>query len=70
VKFQDFEQITRSRSFDVPVESRAALERTSLDLLSALVPVSKGVRLLGVTLSSLNNDGERRIEQLLLSLPD
>jgi DNA polymerase-4 len=69
VKFQDFEQITRSRSFDVPVESRAALERASLDLLSALFPVSKGVRLLGVTLSSLNNDGERKIEQLSLSLP-
>jgi DNA polymerase-4 len=68
VKFQDFEQITRSRSFPMPVESRAALERASLDLLSALFPVNKGVRLLGVTLSSLNNDGEK-IEQLSLSLP-
>ena len=69
VKFQDFEQITRSRSFPVPVESRAALERASLDLLSALFPVNKGVRLLGVTLSSLDNAGARTIEQLSLSLP-
>jgi DNA polymerase IV len=68
VKFQDFEQITRRRSFDVLVESRAELERASLDLLSALFPVNKGVRLLGVTLSSLNKDGERKIEQLSLSL--
>ena len=68
VKFQDFEQITRSRSFPVPVESRAALERASLDLLSALFPVNKGVRLIGVTLSSLNNDAEK-IEQLSLPLP-
>src|SRR5829696_6980435 len=59
VKFQDFEQITRSRSFASAVECRAALEKAALDLLSALFPLRKGVRLLGVTLSGLDTEEER-----------
>jgi DNA polymerase IV len=53
VKYADFQQITRSRTLADPVASHAELARVSLDLLSALMPVPKGVRLLGVTLSSL-----------------
>src|SRR3954452_14572738 len=51
VKFQDFQQITRSRSFSVPVESRSELARGTLDLLAPLFPTRKGMRLLGVSLS-------------------
>ena len=70
VKFQDFEQITRSRSFASAVECRAALEKAALDLLSALFPLRKGVRLLGVTLSGLNTEEEREMRaQLALPLP-
>jgi len=70
VKYQDFEQITRSRSFAVPVATRAALEKASLDLLSPLFPLAKGVRLLGVTLSSLEVEGEsKQRAQLALPLP-
>ena len=36
-----------------PVAGRAELEVIALDLLSSFMPVRKGVRLLGVTLSSL-----------------
>ena len=41
VKFQDFQQITRSRSFSAPVESRAELANGTLDLLAQLFPTVK-----------------------------
>jgi DNA polymerase IV len=56
VKYADFQQITRSRSLSRPFAGRAELEEVSLDLLSSLTPAPKGVRLLGVTLSSLGPD--------------
>jgi DNA polymerase-4 len=40
----------------------------SLGLLSSLFPMAKGVRLLGVTLSSLNTDEESEGRQLSLGL--
>jgi DNA polymerase-4 len=66
VKYADFEQITRSRSLTGEVESRSVLEQISLELLSALFPIRKGVRLLGVTLSALNTDRETELRQLSL----
>ncbi len=68
VKYADFQQITRSRSLPEPVGSRSAIEQISLELLSALFPLSKGVRLLGVTLSSLNTEPEPGDPQLALTL--
>ena len=53
VKFADFRQITRSKSFDDAIDSLADLERLSLGLLEPLLPPGKGVRLLGISLSSL-----------------
>ncbi|CAL75355.1 DNA polymerase IV, devoid of proofreading, damage-inducible protein P [Bradyrhizobium sp. ORS 278] len=53
VKFADFDVITRSRSVATAVSSRAELERLSLALLQAELPLPKPVRLLGVSLSSL-----------------
>ncbi|MDB5684633.1 MAG: polymerase [Sphingomonas bacterium] len=53
VKFADFRQITRSRTLAEPVADRAAIERVALDLLASVEPVDRGVRLLGLTLSSL-----------------
>ena len=60
VKYQDFEQITRSRTPPGVVMSRALLETVTLDLLSPLLPTKKGVRLLGVSLSNL--DAERHVQ--------
>ncbi len=68
VKYADFQQITRSRSLPEPVESRSAVEQVSLELLTALLPLSKGIRLLGVTLSSLNTEPEPGDPQLPLAL--
>lgn len=53
VKFADFQQITRSKSAGEAIDSVADLERLSLDLLEPLLPTRKGVRLLGISLSSL-----------------
>ncbi|WP_437124248.1 DNA polymerase IV [Aquibaculum arenosum] len=68
VKYADFRQITRSRTLLQPVASRAELEAVSFALLSALLPVPKGVRLLGVTLSSLLTPAEDTDREGLLLL--
>jgi DNA polymerase-4 len=52
-KYADFRQVTRSRTVDGPVASRAEVEAIVSELLGPLFPVGKGIRLLGVTLSSL-----------------
>ena len=58
VKFNDFEIITRSRSVPVAVSSRSDLERLSVALLQNEMPLPKPVRLLGISLSSLQGDDE------------
>ena len=70
VKYADFRQITRSRSLAEAVADRATLEQVSLDLLAPLLPVDKGVRLLGVTLSALGTaeQASQTIPQLSLAL--
>jgi DNA polymerase-4 len=68
VKYADFQQITRSRSFSEVVSSVVMLESTALDLLAPLLPVRLGVRLLGVTLSALNTVEEASDRQLTLRL--
>src|ERR1700727_2548331 len=56
MKFNDFEIITRSRSVPLAVSSREDLERLSVALLQNEIPVTKPVRLLGISLSSLQAD--------------
>ena len=53
VKFADFEIITRSKSLLAPVAGRDELERLACGLLEVEMPLPKRVRLLGVSLSSL-----------------
>ena len=68
VKFADFQQITRSKSVGDPVDSLADLERLSLGLLEPLLPTRKGVRLLGISLSSLTQAQPTGRRQLSLVL--
>lgn len=68
VKYADFHQITRSRTLSGPVENRAILEAASFELLTALLPFPKAVRLLGVSLSTLNTDEDAEAQQLSLAL--
>src|ERR1700726_3064610 len=58
VKFNDFEIITRSRSVLAGVSSRDDLEGLSIALLKNEMPLPKPVRLLGVSLSSLQGDDQ------------
>lgn len=53
VKFADFKQITRSRTLPRPVTGADGMLDVARAMLADLFPVEKGIRLLGVTLSSL-----------------
>ncbi|MBW7922137.1 MAG: DNA polymerase IV [Rubellimicrobium sp.] len=53
LRYADFRTITRSHTLPVPFADEAELTGAALDLLARLFPVPLGVRLLGVTLSSL-----------------
>lgn len=53
VKYQDFRQITRANSSDSNVAGKTEFGAIAHALLQALLPVPKGVRLLGLTLSGL-----------------
>ncbi len=56
VKFSDFRQITRSRSMPEPVAAAGEISAVVDALLSGVLPTERGIRLLGVTLSSLDNE--------------
>jgi DNA polymerase IV len=62
-KYADFQQVTRSRTGESPLATQAAIEAIVYALLESLFPVSKGIRLLGVTLSSLSAEtgGEHQL---------
>jgi DNA polymerase-4 len=56
VKFTDFRQVTRSRSFPAVIARQDLLRQASVDLVRTLLPTAKGVRLLGVTVSNFNQE--------------
>ena len=56
VKFADFRQITRARSIEHAVASREEFSAIGHGLLTDILPVENGVRLLGLTLGSLERD--------------
>ena len=66
VKFADFRQITRSHTGVSHIETQAELERLGLALLGPIFPARKGIRLLGVTLSTLGGERLNSGDQLHL----
>jgi DNA polymerase-4 len=68
VKFADFRIITRSRSCLAPISDCSTLELISAELLAAQFPMRKGVRLIGVSLSSLCADTADVDTQMALAL--
>jgi DNA polymerase IV len=68
LRYADFKTVTRSRTLPNPVSTELAILETITHLLDGLVPLSKSVRLLGVTLSSLakSDDDDAAGEGLLL----
>jgi DNA polymerase-4 len=68
IKYADFHQITRSQSVRGVIEGRAVLEEISLDLLRGQFPVTKGIRLLGISISTLAPADSVDSEQLPLGI--
>jgi DNA polymerase-4 len=58
VKFRDFQILTRARSLDRAVAGREEFLDIGCALLRTLLPVAKGIRLLGLTLSNLSEGGQ------------
>ena len=68
VKFANFRHITRSRTGQTQIKTRSELEELGNALLEPLFPVTKGVRLLGLPLSSLAAEEAKHQRQVSLSL--
>ncbi|MGA2793973.1 MAG: DNA polymerase IV [Roseiarcus sp.] len=63
IKWADFQQSTRSRSMESPIDGRDRLHEVALTLIRSVFPPIKGIRLVGVTLSNFRSlnvsaDGE------------
>ena len=67
IKWSDFTQSTRSQSLPTPVADRATLHEASLGLIRSVFPPTKGIRLVGVTLSNFAAQAPEVEELSLLS---
>lgn len=67
VKFNDFRQITRSRT-GAPVLEAETLRQTVFNLLEGVFPLARSIRLLGVSISSFDDVGADDQQQLQLAL--
>jgi DNA polymerase-4 len=52
IKWADFEQSTRSRTLEAPVDAKERFCEVAIDLVRSVFPPRKGVRLVGVTLAN------------------
>lgn len=68
VKYADFTQITRSKTVPAPLTAISDLEDVVDLLLRPIFPAPKGIRLLGVSLSSLEERKPETTPQLWLAL--
>lgn len=68
VKFADFQMITRSKSFIEPIGERVGFTAAGHHLLSSLMPVPKGVRLLGLGIHNLTTVNKEVPVQLGLEI--
>ena len=57
VKYGDFTIITRSKSFGAPIAALSDFHTAGQGLLTALFPLPRGVRLLGLGLHNLCEEG-------------
>ncbi len=56
VKYADFQQVTRGHTSTAPIATQLEFRRVSLALLTPIFPARLGIRLLGTTLSSLEEE--------------
>jgi DNA polymerase-4 len=69
VKWGDFRQCTRSRSFASPLAHKEALHEASVALIRSVYPLRAGIRLVGVTLSNFRGDEADLEGQLSFGAP-
>ena len=74
VKFRDFQIVTRAKSLERNIAGREEFLELGSALLRNMLPVGKGIRLLGLTLSNLTEGGSREVDEpaeleLALELP-
>jgi DNA polymerase-4 len=55
VKYTDFQQITRSRTYPAAIDTRDKLHAASRALIRSVLPPTKGIRLVGVTVSTFDS---------------
>lgn len=67
VKFANFQVITRSRTGQMQIRTRRELEQVGNALLEPLFPVARGIRLLGLSLSSLAEEQAEREPEFSLA---
>lgn len=65
IKFNDFEQITRSKSVNEAINDSSSIAENVDYLLRAVYPFAKPVRLLGVTMSSFHNSSGQQSQLAL-----
>ena len=70
VKFADFQIVTRSRSFPGAIAGHAALRQASMALVRTVLPATKGIRLLGVTVSNFDQSADAEALPLFGAYPD
>jgi DNA polymerase IV len=60
IKYGDFRQITRSRSFPDPLDDLTTITSTAQELLATTEPENKPIRLLGISLSNFEETGTKQ----------
>jgi AhpD family alkylhydroperoxidase len=68
IKWADFQQSTRDRSMEFPIDSQGQLNEVALTLIRSVFPPTKGIRLVGVTLSNFRSPEVNPEEQLPLKI--
>jgi DNA polymerase-4 len=63
IKYSDFKQITRNRSFTTPVAELEVISATAKELLAATDPEEKKIRLLGISLSNFGEIETRPVNE-------
>jgi DNA polymerase-4 len=66
LKFNDFEVLNRSHSLQHYTSKKDEIQMVSVDLVQKELPASKGIRLIGLTLSNLNTEYNATAHQLTL----
>jgi len=64
IKYADFRQATRSRTLPAIITSQETLRNVSVSLVRTVLPSAKGIRLVGVTLSSFESANKTPSGQL------